>query len=126
MPIELTELPLAIIRVLWLRGEASVSVVHDEVQPERGLALTTIATVLSRLEKGGLVARRQVGRHYQYHALVSEEEVRRSMVSELADRLFHGDVTALVSHLLAEGDIAPGDLEQVRRLIDQKQRHKEG
>lgn len=126
MPIELTELQLAIIRVLWLRGEAAVSLVHHEAMPERGLALTTIATVLTRLEKAGLVARRQVGRHYCYRALVSEEQVRRSMVSGLADRLFHGDVTALVSHLLAEGDIATGDLERVRRLIDQKQRHKEG
>jgi predicted transcriptional regulator len=116
VPIELTELQLAIMRVLWQHGEAAVSVVHEEAAPERDLALTTIATVL----------RRQAGRHYRYRALVSEEEVRRSMVSELADRLFHGDVTALVSHLLAEGDIAPGDLERVRRLIDQKQRHKEG
>lgn len=126
MPIELTELQLAIMRVLWDRGEAAVSEVHAEALPERGLALTTVATVLTRLEKARLVARRQAGRHYRYHALVSEEEVRRAMVSGLADRLFHGDVTALVSHLLAEGDIAPGDLERVRHLLDQKQRHKEG
>ena len=126
MPVELTELQLAIMRVLWDKGEAAVSEVHAEAQPERGLALTTVATLLTRLEKAGLVSRRQAGRHYRYRALVSEEEVRRSMVNGLADRLFHGDVTALVSHLLAEGDIASGDLERVRRLIDSKQRHKEG
>src|SRR5260221_7390901 len=126
MPIELTELQLAIMRVLWQRGEAAVSLVHEETMPERELALTTVATLLTRLEKAGLVARRQAGRHYRYRALVSEEEVRRSMISGLAARLFDGDVTALVSHLLAEGDIASGDLERVRRLIDQKQRHKEG
>ena len=126
MPVELTELQLAIMRVLWDKGEAAVSDVHAEAQPERGLALTTVATLLTRLEKAGLVSRRQVGRHYRYRALVSEEEVRSSMINGLTDRLFHGDVTALVSHLLAEGDIAAGDLERVRRLIDQKQRHKEG
>ena len=126
MPIELTELQLAIMRVLWMHGEAAVSLVHAEAEPERGLALTTVATLLTRLEKAGLVARRQVGRHYRYRALVTEEEVRRSMISGLADRLFHGDVTALVSHLLAVGDINPGDLDRARRLIDQKQRHKEG
>lgn len=126
MPIELTELQLAIMRVLWSRGEAAVSEVHEEALPQRSLALTTVATVLTRLEKAGLVARRQAGRHYLYRPLVSEEEVRRSMVSGLADRLFQGDVTALVSHLLAAGDIAAGDLDRVRRLIEQKQRHKEG
>jgi BlaI family penicillinase repressor len=125
MAIELTDLQMSLMRVLWTRGEAAVSDVHESAYAERGLALTTVATILSRLEKAGLVARRQAGRHYLYRALVSEEEVRRSMVSELAERLFQGDVTALVSHLLDEGDIAPGDLDRVRRLIELKQK-KEG
>jgi BlaI family penicillinase repressor len=127
MPIELTELQLVIMRVLWQQGEASVADVHEAALPARGLALTTVATLLTRLEKAGVVARRSSDRHYLYRALVSEEEVRRSMVSGLADRLFQGDVTALVSHLLSDSDIAPGDLERVRRLIDQRQRsRKEG
>src|SRR3954468_7824054 len=126
MAIELTDLQISLMRVLWARGEAAVSDVHEQAYAERGLALTTVATILSRLEKAGLVAGRQAGRHYLYRALVSEEEARRSMVSELAERLFHGDVTALVSHLLDDGDIAPGDLDRVRRLIEQKQQQKEG
>lgn len=126
MAIDLTDLQMSLMRVLWARGEAAVLDVHEAAYAERGLALTTVATILSRLEKAGLVSRRQAGRHYLYRALVSEEEVRRSMVSELAERLFHGDVTALVSHLLDEGDIASGDLDRVRQLIEQKQQHKEG
>src|SRR5437868_2465535 len=126
MAIELTDLQMSLMRVLWTRGEAAVSDVHEAAYAERGLALTTVATILSRLEKAGLVARRQAGRHYLYRALVSEEEVRRSMVSELAERLFQGDVTALVSHLLDEGDIASGDLDRVRQLIEHKPQHQEG
>jgi predicted transcriptional regulator len=81
-----------------------------------------VATLLSRLEKAGLVDRRPEGRHFVYRALVTEEDVRRSMITGLADRLFQGDVTALVSHLLNESEIAAGDLERVRRLIDERQR----
>ncbi len=120
MAIELTDLQMSLMRVLWARGEAAVSDVHEAAHAERGLALTTVATILTRLEKAGVVTRRQAGRHYLYRALVSEEEVRRSMVSGLAERLFDGDVTALVSHLIDEGEIAPGDLDRVRRLIEQK------
>ena len=125
MAIELTDLQISLMRVIWAKGEASVADVHEAAYAERGLALTTVATILSRLEKAGLVARRQSGRHYLYRALVSEAEVRRSMVSGLADRLFHGDVAALVSHLLDEADIAPGDLDRVRRLLEQKQQSPE-
>ncbi len=125
MSLELTDLQLAIMRVLWERGEAAVADVHAAIEPDRALALTTIATILSRLEKADLVARRPAGRHYLYRPLVSEEEVRRSMVSGLAERLFQGDLTALVSHLLSEGEIASGDLDRVRRLLEQKQRESE-
>jgi predicted transcriptional regulator len=124
--LELTDLQLALMRVLWDRGEASVSDVHAVVEAERGLALTTVATVLARLEKAGLVARRPSGRHYLYRPLVSEDDVRSSMISGLAERLFRGDVTALVSHLINEREIAPGDLARVRALLEARQRQREG
>lgn len=120
-PLELSELQFAVMRVLWQRKKAAVAEVHEALEP-RGLALTTVATVLTRLEKARLVAHRTSGRHYMYRPLVSEEEVRRSMVSVLADRLFEGDVAAFVSHLVSARDIEPGDLAQVKRLIEEKER----
>jgi len=121
-PLELSELQLAVMRVLWRKGKATVADVHEALEAERGLALTTVATVLTRLERAGLVSHRAAGRHYLYRPLVSEEDVRRSMVSVLADRLFEGDVAALVSHLVSAKDIRPGDLAQVKRLIEERER----
>ncbi len=120
--LELSELQLAVMHVLWHRGKATVAEVQEALEVERGLALTTVATVLTRLEKAGLVAHRASGRHYLYRPLVSEEAVRRSMVSALAERLFEGDVAALVSHLVNARDIEPGDLARVKRLIEEKER----
>jgi BlaI family penicillinase repressor len=121
-PLELSELQLAVMRVLWQRKKAAVAEVQEVLKPERDLALTTVATVLTRLEKAGLVAHRASGRHYLYRPLVSEEEVRRSMVSVLAERLFEGDVAALVTHLVNAREIKPGDLARVRQLIEAKER----
>jgi len=55
---QLTELQLAILRVLWERGEATVQDIWEALHPERGLAQTTVATMLSRLERRGVVTRR--------------------------------------------------------------------
>jgi predicted transcriptional regulator len=121
-PLELSELQLAVMRVLWQQKKAAVTEVQEALKSERDLALTTVATVLTRLEKAGLVAHRASGRHYLYRPLVSEEEVRRSMVSVLAERLFQGDVAALVSHLVNAREIKPGDLARVRQLIEAKER----
>jgi predicted transcriptional regulator len=113
----LTDLQSAIMRVLWDRGEATVADMHAALQPERGLALTTIATLLSRLEKRGIVKHRTQSRQYVYYPKVSERDVRRSMVADLTERLFDGDVAELVSHLLNAREMSPGDLERVKDLI---------
>jgi BlaI family penicillinase repressor len=116
-PLELTELQIAILRILWKRGEATVLDVWEEIYRERGLAQTTIATILTRLEKRGVVSRTQQQRQFTYRAEVTEADVRESMLGGLTEQLFGGDVTALVNHLLTSRDIAPGDLQRLRAAI---------
>src|ERR1043166_8912253 len=55
---QLTELQLAILRVIWDKGEATVQDIWEALHAERGLAQTTVATMLSRLERRGVVTRR--------------------------------------------------------------------
>ncbi len=114
----LTDLQLAVMRVLWERGEASVVDIWEALRPERGLAQTTVATLLSRLEKRGVVSHRREARQFFYRATVSEPDVRRVMVRELTARLFDGDVAALVSHLLSAREVSAGDLAKVKALIE--------
>jgi BlaI family transcriptional regulator, penicillinase repressor len=114
---QLTDLQVALLRVLWARDEATVAEMVEALRPERELAPTTVATLLSRLEKRGVVSHTSRARQYVYRACVSEEEVRDSMVHGLTDTLFGGDVAALMSHLLDARAIRPGDLDKVRDLI---------
>jgi len=125
-PVSLTDLQLAIVRSLWERGESTVVEVQESLAPERQLAQTTVATILTRLEKRGIVAHESRGRLFIYRALVSEPQVRRSMVSELTDLLFDGSPAALISHLLSEKQIDAGDLDEVKRLISEAEERKNG
>jgi predicted transcriptional regulator len=113
----LSELQTAVVRVLWERGEASTADVAQVLAESRGLAHTTVATLLSRLEKRGVVSSRRDGRQLLYTARVSESVVRRSMVSELISTVFGGDPRALLAHLVREDEIAPADLERARKLL---------
>jgi predicted transcriptional regulator len=117
---QLTELQLAILRLLWDKGEATVQDVWEALHAERGLAQTTVATMLSRLERRGVVTRRAPpqSRQFHYRAAVTEQEVQHSMVGELTERLFDGDVTALVQHLLTGDDVSPGDIAKIRDMIE--------
>lgn len=114
--IALSELQLALMRVLW-RGETSVADVAAEMARTRGLAHTTVATLLTRLAKRGVVEARRDGRQLFYRPLVSEPQVQRSMVGDLIQSLFRGDPKALLAHLVSEKEVAAGDLAKVQALL---------
>jgi BlaI family penicillinase repressor len=121
-PRTLSALQIRVLRSLWERGQATVAEVHADLAKERRLAPTTVATVLTRLEAKGIVAHRAEGRQFVYRAVAAEGDVRRSMVADLADRLFEGDVAALVHHLLDARSVAPDDLQRIAEAIERKKR----
>ncbi len=118
--VSLSELQLAVMRALWAKPDASVSDVAGALRSERPLAHTTVATMLTRLEKRGLVVSTRDGRQLTYRATISEPQVQRSMVSGLLANLFRGDASALLSHLLREDEIGASDLEQMRAMLEHK------
>jgi BlaI family penicillinase repressor len=115
--IALSDLQIAVMRVLWQRAEASVAEIAAVLGDERGLKYTTVATLLTRLQRRGVVTQRRENRQLVYRALVSEPHVRRSMVADLIGSLFGGDANALVAHLVDESEIAPGDIARVRKRL---------
>jgi BlaI family transcriptional regulator, penicillinase repressor len=121
-PSELGELQLAILRVLWKKKEASAADVHAALGGRRDLAITTVSTILTRLERRGIVSHRTVGRTFVYRPTITEASVRTSMLRSLVDSMFSRDPTAVVSQLLTSRDISPGDLDRMRELIDESRR----
>jgi BlaI family transcriptional regulator, penicillinase repressor len=113
----LGDLQAAIMRVLWTRGEATAADVHEALFAKRGLAPTTIATMLRKMEERGIVGHRVQGRQFVFVPALSETEVRRSMVADIVGRLFEGDHAALVSHLLSEHEISRNELDEIRALL---------
>jgi predicted transcriptional regulator len=113
----LGDLQHAIMAVLWERGEATTAEVHEALHGSRGLAFTTIATMLRKMEDKGVVSHRALGRQFVYRPTVTEDQVRRSMVGELVERLFAGDPKALVAHLVSEHEIDADELSHLRRRV---------
>ena len=116
-PIRAGERQLAILRVLWTCGEATVTQVHEALATEPPLSTSTIGTMLQKMEAKGLVVHRRDGRRYVYQPAVREEDLRRSMVSDLVRQLFAGDPAGLVGHLVRESEIGDAELRKLRNEI---------
>lgn len=118
---QLSDLQLGLLRILWDRREATAAEVHAAISDQdRELAPTTVSTLLSRLEKKGTITHRVEGRQFIFRALVSEDEVRRSMLTRVTDYFFGGDVSALVSHLVEGRAVDPDDVARLQQLLAQR------
>jgi BlaI family transcriptional regulator, penicillinase repressor len=120
--VALSALQLDLMRVLWQRGEASVADVVAALADTRTLAHTTVATMLTRLARRGVVVADREGRQLLYRPLVSEHQVRRGMVAGIVRTLFRGSSGALLAHLVSEREVAADDLARVQALLQQAER----
>jgi BlaI family transcriptional regulator, penicillinase repressor len=118
----LSDLQITLMRVFWSRPSASAAEVVAELRATRPLAHTTVATLLSRLEKRGLLLAVREGRQVTYRAAVSQQDVRRSMVSALLTGLFDGEARGLLSHLVDQRSIGADELAEIRTALTRKGR----
>jgi predicted transcriptional regulator len=104
-------LELECLKTLWKLNEASVRDVREDLAA-RGLAYTTVMTLLDRLTRKGAAARRKVGRQFLYSAVLPREVVRRVAVKELVDGLFDGSEAALAAMLRVRVEAPPAAANQ--------------
>jgi predicted transcriptional regulator len=118
----LGDLQLKIMKALWEQPDASVAQVLAAVSPGGGLAHSTIATMLRKMEARGLVKHRPLERKFLYRALVNEDVVARKMSEHFIEGLFEGSLAGMVSHLLKNRDISRQELERLEILIAEQKR----
>lgn len=120
-PTLLTNLELAIMRVVWESAEPLT--VREVVEylnrnRRRPLAYNTVQTMLTILrEKGVVGSRAGEGRAHRFSARVSQDEVTTSMVGDLVERLFDGKVQPLLVRLVGDESLGRDELRQLRNLI---------
>ncbi len=117
----LADLQMAIMQVLWEKSEATVANVRESLLPGRELAYTTVGTMLAKMEQKGQVTHRVDARVNIYKPAIKPDQVKRRMLTDLADRLFAGDVTDLVCCLLDGVDVSSHDLAELKKLIRRKE-----
>lgn len=117
-----TNAELAILSVLWRRGPSTVRDVHEALGEGRGEAVgyTTVLKLLQIMTEKKLVTRDTRSRTHVYAAAVSEATTRDQLLSDLVDRAFGGSSLALVLQALSTTRATPAELEQIRRLLDER------
>ena len=115
----LTRQELALMKVVWRAGHATVREVYEALREERRVAYTTVMTMLNILESKGYLRKEPEGRAYRYHPTQPERRVMTALVRDFVDRVFDGAATPLLAHLVTDTRLSKSEREAMRRLIDE-------
>jgi len=114
---------LDVMGVLWDLGSGTVSEVRERLPAD--LAYTTVLTILRNLEAKELVRHTAEGKAHRYVPRVARKAARRSAVSRIVDKLFHGSPEQLIAQLVEDEHLSAEDLKRLRALLS-AQAKKEG
>ncbi len=115
----LTPQELAIMKVIWRLGKATVRDVFDALRENRTVAYTTVMTMMKILEEKGYLIKSRVDRAYVYRPARPRQQVVGAMVRDFVDRVFDGAAGSLLLHLAKDRRLSKEERASIRRAVEE-------
>ena len=116
-----TELELQILKILWEQSPQLVRDIRDELAKlGRDIAHTSVITTLNTMAKKRIVIRKRAGNAFLFSPRITREQVSRSVLGDIVNRVFDGSAKAVLLGVFEQNDIDRGELKELRKLIDQR------
>jgi predicted transcriptional regulator len=125
-PPPLGDQELEVLRYITDRPSASVGEVAEGFGAPKGLARTTIQTVMERLRHKGYLRRRKAKGVLRYSARLSKADLLKALVRSFRERVLGGSLEPFVAHLAEDGDLTEQDIEALQRLVRQLEGRRRG
>ncbi len=118
--VQISDAEWAIMEPIWQSGECTAADVIRQLRATHDWNHSTIRTLLARLVEKGALAYDVDGARYIYRAAVSRERCVRQEGRSFLDKVFGGDVAALVAHFVDDSSLDPAQIAQLRQLLARK------
>lgn len=110
---------LALLRYVAEVEPVSVGQVAEGFGAPRGLARSTVLTMMERLRQKGHLERGQApGGVFQYRAASSPGELLRGAVESFVEKTLAGSVSPFVSYLTEKSEVTDTELAELEQLVD--------
>jgi BlaI family penicillinase repressor len=122
---DVTDTELAMLQVLWERGEATRRQVADALYPGGGEShYATVQKLLERLEKKEFVRHDRREGILVFKANVDRDEFIRRRLQGLADKLCGGAIARLVMNLVRSQPLSAAEVEELYAFLRERRRTK--
>lgn len=113
----LSPLENAVMEVIWTFQPVHAEDVRARLQDTHDLKVSTVRTLLRRLETKGYVHHEVEGRTYMYRATVGQSDVATSAVRTIVEKFCAGSIENLLVGLVDDNMISPDELQQLANQI---------
>lgn len=117
---------LALLHYLAKYQSASVGEVASGFGEPRGLARSTVLTMMERLRGKGYLRRRQTRGMYRYSATTGPGEAMRSAVGSFVEKTLSGSVSPFVAWLSESAEVSDSELAELEALVARLQTRRKG
>lgn len=122
---DVTDTELAMLQVLWDRGEATRRQVADALYPGGGSSqYATVQKLLERLEAKAFVRHERREGILVFRATVDRDEFLGRRLRGLAEKLCGGAVAPLVMNLVRSQPLSPAEVEELYAFLRERRRAK--
>ena len=123
---DLGDLELAVLNAVWERPGSSVREIAAIMAEERGLARTTILTVMQRLHAKGFLKRKKVGAVYRFTATSEQRQVVSDLIGQFVRKTLGGSPAPFLAYLADTNELTDEQIAQLRDIVDDLERSEEG
>ena len=118
---ELTERELEVMHVFWERGESTAADVREALEMQgRELAYTTVATLVRILLDKQFLTQTSDERPFKFEPARTYEEVSRSLLGDLVQKVFGGSRTQLLAQLFEEQKLTQQEQQRLKEILEEK------
>ena len=109
---------LALLQYIDGQGDASVGEVAAAFGEARGLARSTVLTMMERLRAKAYLKRKQVdGGVYRYSTTARQDDVVRNAVGSFVEKTLQGSVSPFVAWMSQRTEVSDGELAELEALV---------
>lgn len=113
---------LALLRFISERSRATVAEAVEGFGQPRGLARSTVLTMMDRLRRKGHLGRRLVSGVYHYAPRTQHSTAVRQAIASFVDRTLGGSISPFVTYLAEREEVSDEELEELEALLAALQR----
>jgi BlaI family transcriptional regulator, penicillinase repressor len=114
---KLTETEEQLMELIWDREQVFMKDIIESY-PDPKPAVTTIATLLKRMQNKGFVGYTLMGNSRQYYALVKKSAYFSKHVNGLIKNFFGSSAMQFASFFTTETNLTADELEDLKKIID--------